>query len=54
MLRDVRLVTHCCANNKTIQNGLSCTTLSSYYANGGYVVKQKSKTDTAESVNIKM
>ena len=32
-------------------NGLSCTTLSSYYANGGYVVKRKSKTDTAESVN---
>ncbi len=24
--------------------------MSSYYANGGYVVKQKSKTDTAESV----
>ena len=30
---------------------MSCTTLSSYYADGGYVVKRKSKTDTAESVN---
>lgn len=27
--------------------------MSSYYANGGYVVKRKSKTDTADSVNNK-